>query len=255
MVLKQDDPRVDIEVFNALRDTGIPANILGYQYLKKALPIVLLNPNAVLKAVEKIYLPIAEELDIPYSNIQQGIRRAIRVGWERADLATLELYFGQDAYNTKMTPKTLEYIAIVAEKIRIRIGFENVEEPSFYEDEIVDDKITRLLYNLSIPDHIKGYQYLKYAIYIAIQDNIDSAHITPSIYQIVADSYQTTPMRVKYAMQHGIDTMLEKASADWVDSLFGPTINLATSKPTISEFLAAAVEGIRLELQYEANNE
>lgn len=255
MELKRDDPRVDIEVFNALRDTGIPANILGYQYLKKALPIVVLNPNAVLKAVEKIYMPIADEWDASYSNIQQGIRRAIRVGWERANLATLEEYFGQAAYNTKMMPKTLEYIAVVAEKVRIRIGLENLKTPSFYEDEIVDDKITRLLYNLSIPNHIKGYQYLREAIFIAIQEDIELAHIAPAVYQKVADTFQTTTMRVMRAMRHGIEVMLEKASLDWMDAFFGPTINLTTCKPTVGEFLATAVENIRLELQYEANNE
>lgn len=250
-----DNNRLAAEIYNSLRDTGIPANMLGYQYLKKALQIVVQNPKAILRALEKVFLPVAEEFGVRHTGVQPAISRAIRTGWDRADLDTLQSYFGYTVSNARMYPSATEYIATVSERIRVRLGFEATNKLVNYEDEIVDDKVMRLLYDLRIPDHIKGYQYLKYAISIAIHEDMELARITPAIYQRVADDYQTTPMRVKRAMQHGIEIMLEKAPVDTVDSLFGPTINLATSKPTISEFLAAAVEGIRLELQYEANNE
>ena len=119
----------------------------------------------------------------------------------------------------------------------------------------LEQDVTDMIHEIGVPAHIKGYQYLREAIFIAIQEDMELAHITPGIYQKVADNFQTTTERVKRAMQHGIEVMLEKASADQVDTFFGPTINLATFKPTISEFLAAAVEGIRLELQHEVNNQ
>lgn len=250
-----DNKKLSTEIFNSLRDTGIPANMLGYQYLKKALQIAVQNPKAILRATEKVFLPVAEDFGVKHTNIQSAISRAIKTGWDRADLDTLQSYFGYTVSNAKMFPTATEYIATVSERIRTRLDLVTVENLVDYEDEIVDDKITRLFYNLSIPHHIKGYQYLREAIFIAIQEDMELAHITPGIYQKVADNFQTTTERVKRAMQHGIEVMMEKASADQVDAFFGPTINLATFKPTISEFLAAAVEGIRLELQYEANNE
>lgn len=260
MELKHDDPRVDMEVFNALRDTGIPANILGYQYLKKALPIVVLNPNAVLKAVEKIYLPIADEWDTSYSNIQQGIRRAIRVGWERANLATLEAYFGQTAYNTKMMPKTLEYIAVVAEKIRIRVGLENVKTPIFYEDEIVDDKITRLwndektveslvtriLHEIGVPAHIKGYQYVRETIILAVKDEDNSNAILKCRYDEVANLFNTTAKKVESAIRHAVEVAWDRGDLNTLQRFFGYTVSNTRGKPTNTEFISILADQIRL---------
>lgn len=255
MELLENDPRLAAEVFDALMDTGIPANIVGYHYLKEILPMAVVNPEAVLKARQNLYTPMAERALVSASSVQSAIRNAIKIGWDRADLETLELYFGYKVKNAKMLPSTSEYIATVSERIRIRLGSKNQVASSACEDEVLDDKITRLFYNLQLLDYDEGCLYLKYAIKVAIQNNMASAKLVPGIYQIVADGYLTTPSHVKYILGRCIDIMWNAQALEAIQVLFGSTISPARGKPTVGEFLAAAVEGIRLELQHEANND
>lgn len=124
MKRKIDEYHVSLEIFQALIDTGIPANILGYRYLKRALMMAVEDPDVVLKPKERIYQPLADEHQCTASDVQQAIRRAITVGKDRSKPEVLQQYYG---YADK-APKTGEYIAQVAEKICIRLNVDSQAE-------------------------------------------------------------------------------------------------------------------------------
>lgn len=124
MKRKIDEHQVSLEIFQALMDTGIPANILGYRYLKKALMMAVEDPDVVLKPKERIYQPLANEHRCTASDVQQAIRRAITVGKDRSKPEVLQQYCDY----TDKVPKSGEYIAQVAEKICIRLGIDTQAE-------------------------------------------------------------------------------------------------------------------------------
>lgn len=251
MDILENDPRLDSEVFNALMDTGIPANMTGYHYLKELIPLAVVNPKATLNACKNLYTPLADVADKTPGSVQAAIRNAIKVGWDRADKETLTLYFGYTVNSASPLPATSAYIATVAERIRIRLGTQETETPFNFEDELVDEVITRLLYNLNLIDYNEGYLYLKYAIKVALQRNMAAGQLVPAIYQIVADGYLVTASHVKYVLGRCVDIILDAQNLYALQVLFGSAISLTPQKPTISDLLSAAVEGVKRELQAE----
>ena len=113
--------------------------------------------------------------------------------------------------------------------------------------EPVEIKVTNLIHDLGVPAHIKGYQYLREAIMMAVgnQDIINS--VTKMMYPLLAKRYQTTPSRVERAIRHAIEVAWNRGEIAVHDKIFGYTVNSNKGKPTNSEFIALIADKIRLE--------
>ena len=107
--------------------------------------------------------------------------------------------------------------------------------------------ITKTLHDLGIPSHIKGYQYLRSAIIIAVGDMDILNSITKQLYPTIAEMYGTTASRVERAIRHAIEVAWSRGRVETINELFGYTVSAGKGKPTNSEFVALIADKIRLD--------
>ncbi len=108
-------------------------------------------------------------------------------------------------------------------------------------------EITKIIHQIGIPAHIKGYLYLREAITM-VTKNIDLlGAITKELYPLIAEKYKTTPSRVERAIRHAIEVAWNRGNLDLLNKLFGYTIDLDKGKPTNSEFIAMISDKLRMD--------
>jgi len=116
-------------------------------------------------------------------------------------------------------------------------------------EENLEALVTNVIHEVGVPAHIKGYQYLREAIMMVV-NNIDIINqITKQLYPDIASKYHTTPSRVERAIRHAIEVAWGRGQAETVENIFGYTISAAKGKPTNSEFIAMIADKLRLELK------
>lgn len=111
----------------------------------------------------------------------------------------------------------------------------------------LEKDVTDMIHEIGVPAHIKGYQYLREAIMMSVEDNEMLSSITKVLYPSIAKKYQTTPSRVERAIRHAIEVAWSRGKMETLDALFGYTINTGKGKPTNSEFIALIADKIRLQ--------
>lgn len=117
------------------------------------------------------------------------------------------------------------------------------------DGELQDDieaQVTRIIHQIGIPAHIKGYQYLRTAILLTINDSEIINSVTKVLYPSVAKKYSTTTSRVERAIRHAIEVAWDRGDVDTLNSFFGYTIQNNRGKPTNSEFIAMIADNLRL---------
>lgn len=107
--------------------------------------------------------------------------------------------------------------------------------------------VTDIIHEIGVPAHIKGYQYLRSAILMAVADMDILNSITKQLYPEIAKQYGTTSSRVERAIRHAIEVAWGRGRMDTIDELFGYTIHAGKGKPTNSEFIALIADKIRLD--------
>ena len=114
------------------------------------------------------------------------------------------------------------------------------------DDADMESQVTKVIHQIGVPAHIKGYQYLRTAILLAINDNDIINSVTKILYPTVAKKYQTTTSRVERAIRHAIEVAWDRGDVDTLNSFFGYTIQNSRGKPTNSEFIAMIADNLRL---------
>lgn len=112
--------------------------------------------------------------------------------------------------------------------------------------------VTNIIHEIGVPAHIKGYQYLRDAIMMSVDDSEMLNSITKILYPSIAKQHKTTPSRVERAIRHAIEVAWTRGKVDTIDELFGYTVNNGKGKPTNSEFVALIADKIRLEQKVRA---
>ncbi len=110
----------------------------------------------------------------------------------------------------------------------------------------LEKDVTDMIHEIGVPAHIKGYQYLREAIMMSVEDVEMLNSITKILYPSIAKKYQTTASRVERAIRHAIEVAWSRGKMETLDALFGYTINIGKGKPTNSEFIALIADKIRL---------
>lgn len=124
-----------------------------------------------------------------------------------------------------------------------------MESERQYTQQSLEEDVTEMIHEVGVPAHIKGYQYLREAIIMSV-DNVDMLNsITKVLYPGIAKKYQTTPSRVERAIRHAIEVAWSRGKMDTLDDLFGYTISNGKGKPTNSEFIALITDKIRLQMK------
>ncbi len=109
-------------------------------------------------------------------------------------------------------------------------------------------KISRMLHSLGIPSHIKGYQYIRESIMLIYKNPYIIGGITKELYPEVAEKYKTTSSRVERAIRHAIEVSWNRGDYDYMEELFGHSVDYDRAKPTNSEFIATVADKLRLDL-------
>ncbi len=110
----------------------------------------------------------------------------------------------------------------------------------------MESKITKIIQEIGVPAHIKGYLYLREAITIVIDDMDYLGAVTKELYPAVAEKFNTTPSRVERAIRHAIEVAWNRGSIENIDRIFSYTVHNNKGKPTNSEFIALVADKLRL---------
>lgn len=117
----------------------------------------------------------------------------------------------------------------------------------------VEAMVTSIIHEIGVPAHIKGYQYLREAIKIAVDDMEVINAITKVLYPQVAKTFSTTPSRVERAIRHAIEVAWDRGDLETLQRFFGYTVSNTKGKPTNSEFIALIADRLQLQIR-EAEN-
>ncbi len=123
-----------------------------------------------------------------------------------------------------------------------------------YDNKVIDveynniqSSISRILHELGIPSHIKGYQYIREGINILYDHPETVGGITKELYPELASKYDTTVSRVERAIRHAIEVSWNRGSWDLMEEIFGHSVDVDKAKPTNSEFIVTIADKLRLD--------
>ena len=146
--------------------------------------------------------------------------------------------------------KPCDMTALVERLEEIR-GGESQRQPAIRHNAqaSIETMVTNIIHEIGVPAHIKGYQYLREAIIIAVGDMDVINAITKVLYPQVAKAFQTTPSRVERAIRHAIEVAWDRGDLDTLQRFFGYTVSNTKGKPTNSEFIALIADKLQLQLK------
>ncbi len=107
--------------------------------------------------------------------------------------------------------------------------------------------ITKMLHELGIPSHIKGYQYIREAVNIIFENPSVIGGITKELYPELAKKFNTTASRVERAIRHAIEVSWNRGNLDFMEEIFGYSVDIDKAKPTNSEFMVTIADKLRLD--------
>ena len=159
----------------------------------------------------------------------------------KGSMAELAAAKGADHYMTKPCR-----VSTVCERIRQLTG-ENKKEENGDIPYNLENTVTSIIHEVGVPAHIKGYQYLREAILIAVADMDVINAVTKVLYPEVAKRFNTTASRVERAIRHAIEVAWDRGDLETLQKYFGYTVSNAKDKPTNSEFIAMIADRLVLE--------
>ena len=149
--------------------------------------------------------------------------------------------------------KPCDMSALVERLVEIRGGESRRTTVAHRTDKAnIESLVTGIIHEIGVPAHIKGYQYLREAIIIAVNDMDVINAITKVLYPQVAKTFQTTPSRVERAIRHAIEVAWDRGDLDTLQRFFGYTVSNTKGKPTNSEFIALIADKLQLLLKSSA---
>ena len=130
----------------------------------------------------------------------------------------------------------------------MRRALHDAETPEDTSPEL-EGRVTAIIHEIGVPAHIKGYQYLREAIMIAVNDMDVINAVTKVLYPEVARRFDTTASRVERAIRHAIEVAWDRGDLETLQKYFGYTVNSAKGKPTNSEFIAMIADRLSLQMK------
>ena len=131
---------------------------------------------------------------------------------------------------------------------RILEVFKQLDNKSFnlYKNNL-EISITRMLHELGMPSHIKGYQYIREGIMMIYNDPEIIGGITKELYPDIASKFSTTVSRVERAIRHAIEVSWNRGNWQLMEEIFGHSVDIDKAKPTNSEFIVTVADKLRLD--------
>ena len=114
-------PGLEEMVTAIIHEVGVPAHIKGYQYVREAIMIAVEDMEVINSVTKVLYPEVAKRFHTTPSRVERAIRHAIEVAWDRGDIETLQRFFGYTVSNIKGKPTNSEFIAMISDRIRLRV--------------------------------------------------------------------------------------------------------------------------------------
>ncbi|MTI94873.1 MAG: sporulation transcription factor Spo0A [Firmicutes bacterium] len=188
------------------------------------------------------------------SNGQYRPRVIVLTAFGQENITQQALRLGADYYVLK--PFNIEVLIKRIRELQNPAGLETAATREHADNTYSTEKgpdletqITEMLHEVGVPAHIKGYQYLRVAITLVIEDMSILNSVTKSLYPEIAIRFHTTPNRVERAIRHAIETAWERSDLETINKMFRYTIRNDKGKPTNSEFIALLADKLRLKLK------
>ena len=169
--------------------------------------------------------------------------------------------FASDQITSRATELGADYFMLkpfatstLIEKIR-RYDFKNKPQrdvnvrAAVKNPQSIEAMVTHIIHEIGVPAHIKGYQYLREAIVMAVNDMDVINAVTKVLYPSVAKTFSTTASRVERAIRHAIEVAWDRGDIETLQSFFGYTVSNVKGKPTNSEFIAMIADRLQLQLK------
>ncbi len=115
------DPELELMVTEIIHQIGVPAHIKGYHYLREAIILSVKNSDIINSVTKLLYPTVAKTYHTTSSRVERAIRHAIEVAWDRGDIDVLNSYFGYTIQNDRGKPTNSEFIAMISDKLRLRL--------------------------------------------------------------------------------------------------------------------------------------
>ncbi len=118
--LQGETANLEDTITEIIREIGIPANIKGYQYLREAILRVVENMEIINAVTKELYPEVAKKFYTTANSVERAIRHAIEVAWSRGNVEALQQYFGHTISNMKSRPTNSEFIALIADNLKLK---------------------------------------------------------------------------------------------------------------------------------------
>lgn len=238
----QDKDNIDISF---IAHDGIKTVEAIKEHMPEVLVLDMIMPHldglGVLETISGMDLPVYPRTIVLSAVGQETItQKAINLGAE---------YYIVKPFSLDILLKRINQLAGNDAQEEGKISFArailNNQEENSREDLEVD--ITNIIHEVGVPAHIKGYQYLRDAITMVVEDMDLLGVVTKELYPAIAQLNNTTPSRVERAIRHAIEVAWNRGKIETINSLFGYTVHNDKGKPTNSEFIAIIADKLRLE--------
>lgn len=183
---------------------------------------------------------------------------------EEAIQAGADYYMMKPISNTMLIKRMVQLVEREKDEKRVRIYSSNRLEAVAKEEVMLEKTlpiekngcffsgdlemdITKILLEIGIPAHIKGYQYIREGIIMSFYDRNMLHYITKFLYPAIAKKYKTTSSSVERTIRHAIEVAWSRGNIDTLEKVFGNTVCAGKGKPTNSEFMALLTDRLRLE--------
>ena len=118
--VRRGPSNLEVQVTDIIHQIGVPAHIKGYQYLRTAILLTVRDSDMINSVTKILYPSVAKKYSTTTSRVERAIRHAIEVAWDRGDVDTLNSYFGYTVQNNRGKPTNSEFIAMIADNLRLR---------------------------------------------------------------------------------------------------------------------------------------
>lgn len=217
------------------------------EQIKKSLPEVLvldmimphLDGLGVLETVNSTELTQYPKVIVLSAVGQESItQKAIDLGAE---------YYVVKPFNLDILYKRIRQLAGTEKQYLQPSGNKSPLKNGYTKNTDLEIDITNMIHEIGVPAHIKGYQYLRDAITMVVEDMDLLSAVTKELYPAIAKRNNTTPSRVERAIRHAIEVAWNRGKLETINNLFGYTVAEDKGKPTNSEFIAIIADKLRLE--------
>lgn len=230
------EKKADIEVVAAVSD-GMEIPDAIREFLPDILVMDIIMPRRDgFMTLEKI-----GEMESPIKP-----RVIVLTGLARDDFIMRAIGLGASYYMVKPFDMQLLYSRILEIARHQEVLSVNSGSETMNRGETVDEQITNLFLTLGIPAHIKGYQYLREAVRMVIENHEIINRITKELYPGIAKKYETSASKVERAMRHAIEVAWTRGRLDTVNQMYGYKVFQKEDKPTNGEFISCIAEKISM---------